>query len=446
LATLLYGAAPAWAQSAPPLDAVASFAVLGGSGVTAAGPAGTVIGGDVGSSPTPQVTGFPPAVVTAGFTVYTAATAVTANARAAATNAYGNLAGQGCTVNVAADLALLPQPLAPGVYCMGAGGLTGAITLSGDADDIWVFKTASSLTTAGASNITMSGGANSCNVFWQITTTATLGASSTFRGSLFAGAAVNVGTNVDWTGRAIAGSLVSLDGSDRIGGCSTQAAPPPSSCPTITFTPPTLPGGTVGVAYNQTLTGSGGNAPYHFTVAAGALPAGVTLASSSPGVLAGTPTTAGTFTFTLRATDANGCFVERPYSIVVAAAPVPPAACPPITITPATLPNAAIGVAITQTLAGSGGTGPYTFGVTTGTLPAGVTLTPAGVLSGTPTTLGTSTFTIRGTDVNGCFAERTFTVSIVTAVPTLPQIFLVLLALALAGIGYLRLRQRARAA
>jgi hypothetical protein len=84
--------------------------------------------------------------------------------------------------------------------------------------------------------------------------------------------------------------------------------------------------------------------------------------------------------------------------------------------------------------------------VTTGVLPAGVTLTPAGVLSGTPTTLGTSTFTIRGTDANGCFAERTFTVSIVTAVPTLPQIFLVLLAFALAGIGYLRLRQRARAA
>jgi hypothetical protein len=331
---------------------------------------------------------------------------------------------------------------------MGAGDLTGAIILSGDADDIWVFKTTSTLTTSGGSNITMTGGASSCNVFWQVGSSATLGAASTFRGSIFADVSIGVGTTANIVGRTIAGSgAVTLDGSNTIGGCSTPpAAVPPPVCPTITFTPPTLPDGTVGTAYNQTFTGSGGNSPYRFTVNSGALPTGLTLSTTSPGVLSGTPTTAGTFVFTIRATDGNGCFAERPYSVVVSATGAPAPGCPAITLTPATLPNAARGVAFTQTLAGSGGTGPYTFAVTTGTLPAGVTLTPAGVLSGTPTTLGTSTFTIRGTDVNGCFAERTFTVSIVTAVPTLPQIFLVLLALALAGIGYLRLRQRTRAA
>jgi hypothetical protein len=393
-------------------------------------------------------------VVTAGFFVHTAANAVTAQARLDAGNAYTNLAGQGCPVgNIIPGGVLNGLVLVPGVYCMAAGSLTGTLTLNGGPADVWVFQiTGSTLTTAGASNVAVIGGANSCNVFWQVATSATLGAASTFRGSIFSGVSIGVGTTANVIGRTIAGTgAVTLDGTNGIGGCSTPGAappppPPPPTCPTIDFNPGTVPGGTVGVAYTQTFTGSGGNSPYHFSVRAGALPPGVTLATSSPGVLAGTPTTAGTFTFTVRATDSNGCFVERPYSIVVAAAAVPPPTCPAISFTPATLPNAAIGVAITQTLAGSGGTGPYSFGVTAGTLPSGMTLTPGGVLSGTPTTLGTSTFTIRGTDANGCFAERTFTVSIVTAVPTLPQIFLVLLALGLAAIGYLRLRQRARAA
>jgi len=122
-----------------------------------------------------------------------------------------------------------------------------------------------------------------------------------------------------------------------------------------------------------------------------------------------------------------------------------PPGCPAITLSPATLPNGTLAVAYSQTIVGSGGTAPNTFTVTSGALPAGLTLTPAGVLSGTPTTAGTFTFTIRGIDANGCFAARSFTVSITTAVPTLPQAFVVLLALGLAGLGYFRLRQRARA-
>jgi hypothetical protein len=96
-------------------------------------------------------------------------------------------------------------------------------------------------------------------------------------------------------------------------------------------------------------------------------------------------------------------------------------------------------------ITGSGGTAPYSFGVTAGALPAGLTLTSAGVLAGTPTTAGTSTFTIRGTDANGCVATLSFTMSITTAVPTLPQAFVVLLALGLTWVGYSQLRRRARA-
>ena len=196
------------------------------------------------------------------------------------------------------------------------------------------------------------------------------------------------------------------------------APPPPPVCPTITLSPPTLPGGTVGIAYSQTIAGSGGTAPYSFGVTAGTLPAGLTLTAA--GVLAGTPTTAGTSTFTIGGTDANGCVGSVAYTIVVAAAPPPPPVCPTITLSPPTLPGGTVGIAYSQTIAGSGGTAPYSFGVTAGTLPAGLTLTAAGVLAGTPTTAGTSTFTIRGTDANGCVASVAYTIVVAAAPPPPP--------------------------
>jgi len=67
------------------------------------------------------------------------------------------------------------------------------------------------------------------------------------------------------------------------------------------------------------------------------------------------------------------------------------------------------------------------------------------VLSGTPTTLGTYKFSIRATDINGCDTELAFTMAITTGVPTLPQAYVVLLVLGLTGLGYFRLRLRARA-
>ena len=116
-----------------------------------------------------------------------------------------------------------------------------------------------------------------------------------------------------------------------------------------------------------------------------------------------------------------------------------------ITLSPSTLPNATVATAYTQTLTGSGGTAPYAFTVVSGTLPAGLTLTTAGVLAGTATTSGTSSFVIRGTDVNGCFAEVPYSLVVATAVPTLPQVFIILLAVGLGVIGYLRLRRLGRA-
>ncbi len=85
------------------------------------------------------------------------------------------------------------------------------------------------------------------------------------------------------------------------------------TCPTITIDPPTLPDGEVGQAYNQTLTASGGTAPYAFSVTAGTLPSGLNL--NSAGILSGTPDTTGTFNFTITAIDNDGCGGTRDYSI-----------------------------------------------------------------------------------------------------------------------------------
>ena len=93
-------------------------------------------------------------------------------------------------------------------------------------------------------------------------------------------------------------------------------------CPVISLSPITLPDGSVGVVYNQTITASGGTAPYTFAVTVGSLPPGLSLNGSS-GVLAGTPSATGSFPFTITATDAHGCSGAMPYTLAVTGAPIP---------------------------------------------------------------------------------------------------------------------------
>lgn len=95
-----------------------------------------------------------------------------------------------------------------------------------------------------------------------------------------------------------------------------EYAPP---CSTISLSPTTLPNGLVGVAYSQTITASGGTAPYTFTVTSGSLPSGLTL--STGGVLSGTPTANGTFNFTVTAADAIGCTGNYSYTLTIANTP-----------------------------------------------------------------------------------------------------------------------------
>jgi uncharacterized repeat protein (TIGR01451 family) len=183
------------------------------------------------------------------------------------------------------------------------------------------------------------------------------------------------------------------------------------ACPTITVLPLTLPAGTSSAAYSQTLTATGGAPPYTFGVVAGAQPPGLTLFSS--GVLSGTPTNNGSFTFTVRATDATGCTGNRSYTIDIN--------CPGLTVLPEQFLDAIVNLPYSQTNTASGGTPPYAFTVLSGTLPTGLTYTN-GVLAGTPTAVGPFNFTIRATDANSCTATRAYTLSVICGTLTiLPQ-------------------------
>jgi hypothetical protein len=148
--------------------------------------------------------------------------------------------------------------------------------------------------------------------------------------------------------------------------------------------------GTVGAAYSAQLSASGGTAPYSFSVTSGSLPNGLTL--SSTGAISGTPTAAGTATFTAQAQDASGTTASASFSILINPANNGQ------TLSLSILPGATVGVPYNATIGVTGGTAPYTCQETAGSLPSGLTLSAACVVSGTPTAAGTSTMTVKATD------------------------------------------------
>jgi hypothetical protein len=176
-----------------------------------------------------------------------------------------------------------------------------------------------------------------------------------------------------------------------------------TGCPQITVAPSSLPNGTIGTSYSQTVSASGGMSSYSFNVTAGTLPAGLSLNGGS-GVVSGLPTTSGISNFTITATDANTCTASRAYSVTIN--------CPTIILSPTTLTSGTTNVAYNQTIISTGGTAPYTFSVTSGSLPAGITLSSGGILSGTTTIAGTSSITITSTDANSCTGTQAYSLTI----------------------------------
>jgi hypothetical protein len=158
-----------------------------------------------------------------------------------------------------------------------------------------------------------------------------------------------------------------------------------AAAPTISTS--SLPSGQVAAAYSQNLQITGGTAPFTWSIAGGALPAGLSLSGAQ---ISGTPSTAGTANFTVKAVDANSASANRALSITVAPAPV--------NITTSSLPSGQIGVAYAQSLQATGGTGVYTWSISSGALPAGLNLSSSGQITGMPTAAGTKNFTVKATD------------------------------------------------
>ena len=192
-------------QATVPLGTACTFGILGGSTVTnssVVGPTNTHVTGDVGVSPGTAITGFPPGTLTGTLE---AGDAVAATAQGDLTTAYNYAAAAPGGAVLPADIG--GETLAPGVYKTTSAqpslGITGDLTLSGNG--VYIFQIVSTLTTAATnSDVILSGGATAQDVFWQVGSSATLGTSTTFAGTIMAQASISLDTGATLNGRALA--------------------------------------------------------------------------------------------------------------------------------------------------------------------------------------------------------------------------------------------------
>lgn len=222
------------------LGAAGAFTVLAAATVTNSGTtvisADAGIGGNLGVSPGTAVTGFPPGVVLPPGMIH-AGNATAQAARTAAGAAYDDAASRTPDVVFTDAWDLVGQTFTAGVYRDRTSlALSGTVTLDGggDPDAVFIFQAGSTLVTAAGSRVLLTNGAQACNVFWQVGSSATLGAASAFNGTILASTSISVGdgTGADIQGRLLAGTkditgAVTLI-SDRI---NTPACAPESGIP-----------------------------------------------------------------------------------------------------------------------------------------------------------------------------------------------------------------------
>jgi hypothetical protein len=191
------------------LGTATDYAVLAGSTITNTG--ASVLNGDLGLHPGTSVIGFPPGTVN-GTQHITDAAAL--QAQSDLTTAYLDAAGRTPVTTVPTELGGTTKT--DGIYDSASGtfGITGTLTLDaqGDANAVFIFKTASTLITAGSSVVSLVNGAQACNVFWQVGSSATLGTDSTFKGNIMALTSITATTGANIVGRLLArNAAVTLD-------------------------------------------------------------------------------------------------------------------------------------------------------------------------------------------------------------------------------------------
>jgi hypothetical protein len=238
LILLIWPATALAAASDPLLATSGNYAVLASATITSTGP--SWITGQMALSPGTSITGFPPG--TSGHQDINDGAAL--QARNDAIAAYNKAAAEpGCTSTGGVELG--SKTLGPGLYCNGTMAISAGLTLTLSGGGIYIFQIGSTLTTLASSRVLLTNGAQPCDVFWQVGSSATIGASTTFVGTILANASITMVTAATLNGRALAslGSAAPSQGSvtldtNRIiqpGGCAggfTTNYPPP------TFVPP----------------------------------------------------------------------------------------------------------------------------------------------------------------------------------------------------------------
>lgn len=194
------------------LGTASRFAVLAGSGITVAGAVNTTtITGDIGTYPTPAITGLGNVVLNGAN--QTADAGLMLIAKNDLNTAYNDAAGRTPVTSIVSDT-LGSLFLTAGVYGGGALDLTGTLTLDaqGNSDAVWIFQAASTLITASSSKVTIINGGQACHVFWQVGSSATLGTDTDFIGNIMAYTSITANTRATVDGRLLAlNGAVTLD-------------------------------------------------------------------------------------------------------------------------------------------------------------------------------------------------------------------------------------------